>query len=87
MEQGRDGGEGIEHRPVNVMPVPGISIHVAMPCPMNRDGRDKPGHDDFDAPAKLPALTPHRAALTGRSSGRLRRLVAERDASARQIVG
>src|ERR1700674_1219202 len=24
---------------------PAISLRDAMPCPMNRDGRDKPGHD------------------------------------------
>jgi len=32
-----------------VMPglVPGISIAVARPCPVKRDGRDKPGHDEL----------------------------------------
>src|SRR5260221_6379869 len=34
----------------------------------------------------LPAVAPHRAALAGRSGGRLRRLVAEDDAPARQVI-
>jgi len=25
--------------------VPGISLRDATQCPLNRDGRDKPGHD------------------------------------------
>ena len=37
--------------------VPVISLRKARPCPMNWDGRDKPGHDDFGA-------APHPASLT-----------------------
>jgi hypothetical protein len=33
--------------------VPGISVHKAMLCQKNRDGRDKPGHDVLDGHAPL----------------------------------
>ena len=40
------------HRPLHVMPglVPGIPILGALPCLGNRDGRDKPGHDEHTIP-------------------------------------
>jgi hypothetical protein len=34
--------------------VPGISIHRAMPCRLNRDCRDKRGNDEPDNPSDLP---------------------------------